>query len=415
MTFSLSGQEKFNFKASLEAIPGLEIRKMKTDTSFNEKYEVFITQPLDHSDPGSKSFRQRFFVCHKSLDAPVVFVTEGYAASYAMNPGYFSELGLLLNANEIVVEHRYFAESAPDSLDWKYLTVANAAADHHRILQLMKTIYEGKWISTGISKGGQTALFHRTLYPDDVDATVAYVAPLNFSSEDLRVYEFLENVGDPDCRAEIFEFQTMVLENRDESLDAFRELAEKKELTYSVGLEEAFELMVLEYSFAFWQWGTTPCDEIPGEDMQADEWIAHIDKVAGLDWVADQGIAGVHPFFYQALTEIGMYGYDFEPFGDLIVALDDNTFSFTCPMGFTCSFNPEMMQKVDHYVRHEAENVLLIYGEWDPWSATAVQWSGNPGVTRVVKPAGSHRTRIWNLPEEQRMIVIGKLKEWIHD
>lgn len=401
----------------LDEMPILGYNRMGSDTTFSEKYEVFISQPLDHSDPEAGSFPQRFFICHKSYNQPVVFVTEGYAANYAINAEYKSEPGVLLNANEIVVEHRYFSLSRPDSVDWKYLTVANAAADHHRIIELLKEIYnKSKWITTGISKGGQTALFHRTFYPDDVDATLAYVAPLNFSDEDLRVYEFLENVGTSECRERIFEFQKMVLENRDESLEAFEKAAKRKDLTYSVGLEKAFELMVLEYSFAFWQWGTTPCEEgsIPGDKTKAKDWIEHIDRVAGLDWVSDQGIKRVEPFFYQAMTEIGMYGYDLEPFGELIVALDDNTFSFTCPEGNICSYNPETMEKVDHYVRHEAENVMLIYGEWDAWSATAVQWSGIPGVVKIVKPEGSHRTRIINLPEDQRKFAVKTLRDWMN-
>ena len=417
ITANVFSQENFSLHASLNNIPGLEISKMKTGDTFTEKYEVFISQPLDHADPEAGSFRQRFFVCHKNIEAPVVLVTEGYAADYAERPDYQSEAGFLLDANEIVVEHRYFSKSRPDNPDWTYLTVANAAADHHRIVKLMKTVYEGKWLSTGISKGGQTAMFHRTLYPGDVDATLAYVAPLNFSDEDLRVYEFLENVGDPACRKLIFDFQKRVLENREESLEAFEELAKIKKLTYSVGLEEAFELMVLEYSFAFWQWGLTPCeaDFIPGEGTNAEDWMDHIDRVAGIDWVSDQGIERVHPFFYQALTEIGMYGYDLEPFGELIEALDDNTFAFTCPEGVDCTFNPETMRIVDHYVRHEATNLMLVYGEWDAWSSTAVQWSGNRGVVKIVKPFGSHFTRIGNLPEGLKERTIETLKMWMEN
>ena len=39
----------------------------------------------------------------------------------------------LLDANQIMVEHRYFGKSVPDSLDWNYLNIKQSAADHHRI------------------------------------------------------------------------------------------------------------------------------------------------------------------------------------------------------------------------------------------------------------------------------------------
>jgi hypothetical protein len=407
-------QEVKKLKGFLKKAAVEKTKKWAADTIFTEKYEVFIEQPLDHENPGAGTFLQRFFVCHRSVDRPVVFVTEGYGADYAGRPDYASELGKILEANEIVVEHRYFLKSKPEPTDWQFLTVANAAADHHRIIELMKGFYNENWVSTGISKGGQTALFHRALYPGDVTATVGYVCPLNFSDEDLRIYSFLENTGTHECRDRIFEFQEMVLQNREKSLEAFESLAKKRKLNYSVGIEEAFELMVLEYAFAFWQWGTMPCEDIPEFEDGHYEWIGSIDKVAGLDWVADEGIERVHPFFYQAMTEIGMYGYDLEPFGDLIVALDNGRFDFTCPTGYECSYNPEMMQKVDCFLRHEAENVMVIYGEWDPWSATAVQWSGNPGLVKIVKPDGSHRTRIMNLPPEKQKEAIEKIKEWMN-
>ena len=81
--------------------------------------------------------------------------------------------------------------------------MANAAADHHRIVEVLKLIYPGKWIGTGISKGGQTAMFHRYFYPEDVDISVPYVAPLNFSTEDQRFIHFLTLWVREDCRARI--------------------------------------------------------------------------------------------------------------------------------------------------------------------------------------------------------------------
>ena len=84
----------------------------------------------------------------------------------------------LFKTNMIEVEHRYFGESIPfmqddstitdETLNWDYMTARNEAADLHRVNQLFKKIYEGKWIATGISKGGQTAMLYRTFYPDDV-------------------------------------------------------------------------------------------------------------------------------------------------------------------------------------------------------------------------------------------------------
>lgn len=397
----------------LSGLPGIEFEELFCSDPFSEKYLLFVPQPVDHHDPSKGTFKQRVFVMHRDVAAPVVFTTEGYYAAYASYPMYKNELDLYLGSNEIVVEHRYFKPSVPDSLEWQYLTVEQAATDHHRVVELMKPFYTGKWVNTGISKGGQTALYHRAYFPDDVDATVGYVCPLNFSVEERRCYEFLDRVGDSACRKRIHDFQKMLLCNKDKYFPEFKKAVDARELEYLLGDTAGYELTVLEYSFAFWQWGNYPCEDIPCDTVCPVEVIKHLDQVAGLNWVSLEGIAGTQPFFYQAMTEIGMYGYDHSEFPGCVEALDYQTFDFVCPPGAICEYDPKPMEKVDDFVRHHGDNMVFIYGEWDPWSAPAVQISGKTNSFKVVKPEGSHRTRIYNLPEDQREKVLNALSEWL--
>jgi hypothetical protein len=392
--------------------------KMKTDSSlFPEKYMLYITQPVDHYDPDGKKFVQRVILSHKSFDKPVVFVTEGYSAAYAENPKYVNELSDYLDANQIVVEHRYFNKSVPDTLDWDYLTVFNAASDHHRVVEILKKLYPKKWLNTGISKGGQTAVYHRYFYPEDVDATVGYVCPFNFSKEDKRAYVFLGTVGSDQCRQNIYEFQSELLKNKDKYLPGFKKLAKKKKLTYRMGVEKGFELTVFEFSFAFWQWGAFSCDSIPrAENTSPKKMIAFLDKVAGLKWISDQGIeGGMQPFFIQAMKELGMYGYNVEPFKKWTTYQHNVSFEFTIPKGVTINYSPDLMEKVDFFIRHQAHNMILIYGGADAWSFAAGEPTLHTNSFRIVKPGGSHRTRISNLPEFQRERVLDSLKVWMKD
>ena len=101
------------------------------------------------------------------------------------------------------MEHRYFGESMPDSLNYNYLNLKQATADLHHIRQLFGQIYTGKWVSTGVSKGGATTIFYRYFYPEDVDASVPYVAPVNREQEDQRLYRFLDTIGTDQCREKI--------------------------------------------------------------------------------------------------------------------------------------------------------------------------------------------------------------------
>ncbi len=387
--------------------------KLETNSDFSEKYLIYFKQPVDYQRGSVDTFNQRVFISHRSFDKPVVFITEGYDANPAVRKDFEYELTHYLDANQVCVEHRYFSESKPDTLVWKFLTTENAATDHHRIAQLIKEIYSGKLVATGISKGGQTTNFFKYYYPEDADICVPYVAPVAFSSEDKRVYPFLASVGDSVCRNTIFNYQINMLKNKEAYLPTFIELAKNKQLTYSMGYIKAYDLLVFEYPFAFWQWGTTDCNNIPDSTEKADKMIFHLDKVAGLDWISEQGIEKMQPFFYQAMSEIGMYGYDIEPFKQYTSYTSDVVFDFTLPNGETVLFHPEFMQRVDMYLRHHARNMIFIYGEYDPWSATAVELGGQTNAIKVVKKGGSHRTRINNLPENQRQQILDSLNAWL--
>jgi len=410
MAHSQDSLEFYNF---LKQIPGVQIKEINHAPMFESKYEISIPQYIDHKDPLKGTFRQRIYVSHKSKDKPVVFITEGYSAGYGRYPLANSELTTYLDANQIVSDHRYFGESVPEPLDWQYLTIENAATDHHRIIEIFKDYYQGKWVSTGVSKGGQTSMYHRYFFPDDVDATVGYVCPLNFSIEEPRVYPFLDQVGDSVCRKKIYDFQYDLLKNKDKYFPEFQKMAKEKEMTYSMGEMAAYELIVLEYSFAYWQYQLFLCDSIPGYDVSAKKAIRHLDAVASIDWVSVEGIKGMQPFFYQALTEIGFYGYDLTEFDGLIEGLDHGLFTFTAPEGVTCVYDPEPMQKVDAFIRHQADKMMFIYGEWDPWSSPAVQVTGREGVKKYIKPGGSHGSAIYNLPEEMKQNIFSTLEEWL--
>jgi hypothetical protein len=372
-----------------------------------------IEQPLDHHHPEGETFRQRVYISHVDPSKPVVMVTAGYDANYY----YTSEITAELKCNQVMVEHRYFGRSVPDSLNWAYLDTWQAASDHHRIVNLFKEVYPGPWISTGISKGGQTVMYHSYYYPEDVDVRVPYVAPLNFGLEDERIYTFLENVGSSRERRKVMKFQKMALINEEEYLDAFKSLSDKKGYTYELagGLEKAFEYCVLEYSFAYWQWGYVPLNKIPGKGATPEEVIEHMNLVAGFDYFSDQFINEYRPFFYQAMTEMGYYGYDLVPFEKYLKHVDNPTFTFTIPDNIAYSFNEKLSRDIQEYINQEAENYIFIYGENDTWSATAVNTTGVTNSKIYVKEGGSHRTRINNMPEKQKEEVYATLESFLQN
>ncbi len=213
----------------LATLPGATVTKIENDTLFNEAYEINIFQPLDHNNPDGPGFTQQVFLGYAGADRSVVVETEGYSARFRK-----SELTRMLQCNQIIIEHRYFEDSQPDSMQWQYLTTWQAATDQHRIIELFKPVFPAKWLTTGVSKGGQTVMFHSYYYPDDVDARVPYVAPLNFGPEDARFKPFLENVGTPECRQRVFDFQKLALERFDSLFPRLLSLAEERGKNKSV-------------------------------------------------------------------------------------------------------------------------------------------------------------------------------------
>ena len=159
------------------------------------------------------------------------------------------------------MEHRFFLPSRPEPADWSHLTIQQSAADFHRIVKAFKPIYTGRWVSTGGSKGGETVVFFRRFYPADVDATVAYVAPLA-RRDDERFPSFQEAVGaSAPCRERLKAFQRAILAAR-RAAGAAGHLPPARGLTFEqLGLEKALEHAVIEAYFAFWQYGTpASCD-----------------------------------------------------------------------------------------------------------------------------------------------------------
>jgi len=405
-------QKILTLEERLATLPADTLFRIEADSVFSEAWEIRLRQPVDHRNPGGAQFTQQVFLYFRGADEPVVVETEGYGARGGRN-----ELASVMQANLIRIEHRYFEESTPDSAGWEYLTTWQAATDHHRIIELFKPVFRGKWATTGISKGGQTVMFHRYYYPDDVDVSVPYVAPLNFGPEDERMEPFLNNVGTVECRDRVFRFQKMALEKFDNLYPMFLKFAEDRGWTFTRvgGPETAYEMTVLEYEFAFWQWGTVPCDSIPleGDDEKV---FRHLAAVGDPRYFADQGLEYFEPFFYQAMTEIGYYGYDFDKFGGLLKYARNGEkpeFLFSAPAGPGYSYNYEFGRKVDEFIKKDAENFIFLYGENDPWSASAADPGDNDRCLKVVRKDGSHRTRIMNLPDDQKEAVLTRLEEWL--
>ncbi|MEW6652466.1 MAG: S28 family serine protease [Bacteroidota bacterium] len=408
-SFVLPQQETELFKKLKSLKEVASITPIKTDTTFSEGYQIMIYQPVDHNNPKSEKFKQKVYLLHKNESLPTVLALEGYSADF--NRPY--ELTRILQGNQVLVEHRYFGQSIPEKLDWNYLTVKQAAADHHEVVRLFKKIYNGKWISTGISKGGQTAIFFKRFYPKDVDAAVTYVAPVNYEMEDARITQFLKTVGSDLCRKSILEYQRAFLQRREEIMPLLMQDVEKQNIRLSFDWEFFYEIWVLEYSFTFWQYGAANCDEIPPPDTDAKTMFEHMKKVVGYGWYSEQGVQMFLPSYIQFYKEIGYYNYDLEPFKDLLVEVKDGSSIFWIPEKLRPKFDNSLLKDIRRWLKTNSNNIIFIYGELDTWTATAVELTGKTNALKIVRKGGYHGTNIKSLDLEDKELLYSTLEKWL--
>lgn len=416
--FLLSSQMLFaqDYQALFEALPSVKkVEKIDGGQAFPNKYLLWFEQPISHKDPSKGTFLQRVFVGCTDRDSSSVFVAEGYGAAYAARPTYKDELAVLFNLNNVVVEHRYFLESRPDA-GWEYLTAENAANDYHRVITELKTVFPKKWIGTGISKGGQNSAIFRAFFPDDVDITVPYVGPFCRSREDGRHEPFIADFcGSLSDRKAVREFQTEFLKRREALTPMLEALVKEKKYEYRIPLNEVYDMMALEFSFAFWQWGT-PVENIPSSNASDKEIFDFMVEVSGPDYWEKE--SNSTPFFVMAAHELGYYGYDVKPFKKLLTIKSAKGYLeriFVPEDARNLRFDKTLSKKMKKFLKTTDARMLFIYGEFDPWSSVRVFEPTGENIHIYIDPAGSHRARIRTFPAATQDEIKGIIASWLYE
>lgn len=392
-------------------LPDVVFKKIETPEGYSSAYELSIKQPLDHKNPEAGYFFQRVYLSHKDFNAPTIMITNGYGRAY----NNITEIASLTGANQINIEHRYFLESSPDSLDYKYLNFEQVCDDLHRINMIFRKIYQGKWMASGISKGGTTCIFYRYFYPDDVDVSIPYVAPVNHDVEDQRIYTFLDTVGTDECRNKIQAYQMKMLERAEYFKSYLKWFVKGQDLSFNyLSFDEAYEYTVLEYSFSFWQYGHD-CNSIPGENASDDELMQHLIDIVGFQFYSDADMSSYASHYYQSGTQMGYYGYETDTFNGLINYLDDssNPSAVFMPDKMQIEFDGSLTNKVYEWTK-TADYMIYINGDLDTWSATAVRPSGKNNSLFFFMPGKHHASaRIANMDSESREKLLSTIETWL--
>lgn len=417
-SLTLTAQSETTLLDKLSSLKGISDIEKLDSKNYSEKYVMFIEQNINGNSPENGTFKQRVIVGFRGFDRPTILVTEGYSASYATRERYREELSELYNANLVVVEHRYFEKSVPQPTNWNFMTIENSANDLHHVRETFGKIFTKKWVATGISKGGSTCTYYRAFYPNDVDATVAYVAPISHAVIDGRHEKFLlKKVGTKEEREKIKDCQVEFMKRKSKILNMLDTFSVNHNYHYYVPLSQVYDYMVLEYEFSLWQWGT-PVSTIPSKGESDIVWFKYIVDMVGPDYFASE--SDNTPFFYQVLREFGYYGYSLKNIKKYTDLKDTKHYvrDIMVPQEMrNTEFDKTVYKFTEKYLKENDPTLIFIYGENDPWTASGVAgWLNckkKQNMQVFVQPNGSHLSRISNMPPEMKKQITDKLDKWL--
>jgi len=123
----------------------------------------------------------------------------------------------------------------------------------------------------------------------------------------------------------------------------------------------------------------------------------------------------VKSFFVQAALELGYYGYDTKPFKEYLSIKSSKNYlsKIFLSADVKIKYKKSTAKKVRQFIKKTDSEILFIYGEFDPWSASAFEVPAKINFLKVVKQEGSHSTRINNLPKKQKEQVKFTLEKWL--
>jgi hypothetical protein len=400
----------------LKAIPDVQnVEERPTDLAGYRFFVFEYVQPVDHANAGGATFAQRMTLLHRDYAAPVVVQNSGYNVS---TRGNRTQIAVLTEANQLSMEHRYFLPSRPEPADWSKLTIEQAATDQHRItLALKARIYKtNKFLTTGASKGGMTSLFHRRFYPDDVDGTVAYVAPIDYPPDAMqsptnRYFVFLENVGtDATCRQKLKDVQNIILARRTAMKQRMATQA-----TYTIlNPDKALEFAVEELPFIFWQYGgQSQCATIPTNAADDDTVFQFFDGTIGVASYGDADITAFLPYYHQSSTQLG-YPISDESYLVGLQYPNQDTAQAYVPAGIPIPpyDNGAAMTDIQSWISSSGSQIMLIYGGRDPWSAGAVDLGNATDSFKYVGATANHGANILSLTQSEQTAASNTILRW---
>jgi len=399
--------------AQLRALPNVADATEQATTDVGYRYVVLhFVQPVDHDDPASATFLQEVSLLHADFTAPLVVWTSGYFDYYLDNE---TEPAVLLQANQISIEHRFFGTSRPDPADWTKLTIEQMADDEHAIVQALAQLYTGPRIASGGSKGGMTATYYRRFFPDDVAGTVPYVAPISFGAPDERYPGFIATIDPGACHDAIRALATDLIANHRAAMEAEATAdAAANNHTYTrIALGPAVESAIEGLEWSFWQYyGVDYCTDVPATDATNDQMFTFLNEISPVSESDDDQVAFFEAYYYQSYAQLG-YPDDGTTYLKPYYMYTDADYVGALPGGVEPPYDGgAAMHDIDGFVEQSGDRLLFVYGQWDPWTGGAFVLRGTRDSLDLQVATGDHDSEISDLAMADMQAAFGKLQAW---
>lgn len=451
---------------------------------------IYFHQPLDHAKPQGAQFPMRALFTYDNRKNPVNAVNHVYFTGYHIDPYFLAapdsmyketwddsaaEISHRYRGNYIQLEHRYFDYSAPYQC-WTlldYCTAEEAAEDFHAIIEAFKKVFTGKWVISGVSKGGVTTAIQHLFHPEDADIFVPYAAPFYDSDRDsLTLHYWYNNGWNKEYRDLFANIRRQALSNKDRIYPIFEKMMAGnnysrphldtifghyissvaqfgyKEHTYgdTASIRKQLALNDSIVQACHTQYGDTVCaywmaaSEISLAKFQP--WLdtlraypdqkqgpRHVVRPKGFvpfgvtedDWVTDDGSVSSAAYHYQAQCELGYYDCRFEEIvGDEQVGAAWNEYwreHYTCLLKFlnpffaSRVFNPDLYNRVTAATRNAEKPVIFIYGTDDSWTGGAMkdEFINGTASRKFILPRQNHLVRYTANTDPQQCAQIKRL------
>lgn len=151
---------------------------------------------------------------------------------------------------------------------------------------------------------------------------------------------------------------------------------------------------------------------VPDSGLTAQQLFDFIKDLGYLALYSDEYIDYLEPFYYQMYTELGYYRLVDDHVSHLLVDMPDPFYSYFAPPGVELNFNPLTMQDINTWLQTEGNNIIYIYGEIDPWTAGAVELTGQTNAVKIIQPGANHSIFLEDL--DQKELVYSTLENWLN-